>query len=108
TDARAVGSVVVRAVNVERLRAAEGGVDGPGNQVLLRPMVLAQAAVGMATGGVEVPQRHGPQPARAGQVVQRVLEDELRRTVRVDGVLRVVFVDRHPHGYAVDGARGAE
>ena len=85
-DAGAVRRVVVRAVDAEAVASPEDGADGARDDVLLRPMVLTQGSVGMASGGVEVAQGHGPEPARPRVVGERALEGQLGRAVGVEGI----------------------
>ena len=70
-DAGAVGRVVVVAVDAQARAAGPRAASmAQRDEVLLGVVVLAQRAVGMAAGGVEVAQRDRPQQPRP-RVVER-------------------------------------
>ena len=76
-DAGAVGRVVVVAEDGQGRPPAERGVDRERDEVDLGIVVLAERAVGMAAGGVEVAQGDRPQHARRGEVLEGALEGPL-------------------------------
>ena len=97
--AGAVGRRIVVAKHRERRPAAHRRY-GAGNQVFLRVVVLANQTVGVGAGRVEIPQGRPLEAIRALEVRQRALNGQLGFAVRVDGLLRVRFVDLRPHRLA--------
>ena len=104
-DARAVRRRVVVAEHRQR-RPARGRRERQGNQVLFRPVVLADEPVGIGAGRVEIPQDDRAQPVRALEVRQRPLDRQLRLAIRVDRPLRMRLVDRRRHRLAERRRRG--
>ena len=99
---RAVGSRVIAAEdrNVRPLtfRRCQHNRD----QVGLRLVIFAERFGG--AGSVEITQRDELHPVGAVIAFKHALDEELRPAVRIDGVLRVLFVERHVLRLAVGGA----
>ncbi len=74
----------------------------------LRRVILADLAVGIGAGRVEVAQRDRMDAVRALEVRQRALDGELRLAVAVDRLLRMRFRDRRLDRLAVGRARRRE
>ena len=106
-QAGAVGGRIVLPEYPER-RPARGGIDGQRNQMKFRVVILADGAVGMRPGRVEVPQRHPPQPKRAFEVRQRPFDGELGLAIRIDRPLIERLDDGNGDGFAVHRACGRE
>ena len=60
----------------------------------LGAMVLADLAALVGPGSVEVTQADVPDSERDLEIHERPLESELRPSIGIDGVLRMVFRDR--------------
>ena len=75
--------------------APQRRLDRERDEVRLRIVILADLAVGIGAGGVEVAERRVAEAVRLPVPVQHLLDGELGLAVRVDRVLRVVLGDRH-------------
>jgi hypothetical protein len=73
-----------------------------------RRMILAQLAVGVGAGGIEVPQPDRRDAVGALEVRQRLLDGELRLAVGVDRRRRMRLPQRRLCRLAVDGGGGRE
>jgi hypothetical protein len=102
-QARPVRRGIVVAEHLQRVPAGRR-VDGARNQMDLRGMILADVAVGIRAGGVEVAQRHGTNIVGPLEMRKRPLHCQLRVAVAVDGPLRMGFHDRRFDRLAVGGA----
>ena len=89
-------------------RSLRGGVEQHRDQVRLRVVVLADLAVRIGAGGVEVAQRHGAQAVGGGVVAQDLLDHPLRAAVGIDRRLWPVLGDRLAGARAVGGAGAGE
>ncbi len=78
------------------------------NQVDLGVVILAELAVGIRAGRVEITQRHREQSVCALEVRQRTLDRELGLAVAVDRLLRMGFGNRRFDRLAVGRAGGRE
>ena len=107
-DAGAVRRVVVGAKHRQFGAAAEHGVDGQRDQVGFRRVVLAQAALGVGAGGVEVAQAGGAHAVDAFGPAQRALHHPFAFAIGGAGVDRGFLVDRHAVWRAEQGGSGGE
>ena len=89
-------------------RPSASGLDRARDHVNLRSVILAELAVGIRTGGVEVAQPDRPDAVRPLEVRQRMLDRELGLSVRVHRRGRMGFADRRLHRLAVHGAGRGE
>src|SRR5262249_2085576 len=90
---RGVGSWAPR--TTRGAQPPQGDLDGAGDQVRLRVVVLADGPVGMGAGGVEVAQSYRPPAVRLDEILQGVLDGQLRPAVGIDRRLRLGLFDRH-------------
>ncbi len=103
-DRGAVGGGIVGAVDLDRVARSERGAQDARDQVGFRLVVLADLAIGIGPGGVEVAQRGVTQPIGAGVPVERPLDRQLGVAVGIERRFRGRLADRHPLGNAIHRA----
>ncbi len=106
--ARAVGGVVVGAVDRNARPPAGGRLAGDLDQMARSGCALADARFGVGARGVEVAQRDVAEVRRRGEVAQHPLGHQLRPTVRVGRQRRARLVGDAAGGLAVDGGAARE
>src|SRR5579883_3130998 len=67
-------------------------------------MALAQHALGIGAGGVEITQRHVTQAVGMRVIFDHLLDDELSAAIWADRPLRIIFRDRQPSRHPICGA----
>ncbi len=107
-DAGAVRGGVVGSVDLERPDFPCDSHQNPRDQVGFRIVILADPPVGRAAAGVEIAEAGGAEPPGVVAILENTLHHELAVTVRIDGVLRVGFINGDPHRCAIGGAGGGE
>jgi len=90
---RTIGRGVVTAEHADR-SIVQQGVKNGWNQVRFRVVALADLAIGVGAGGIEVPQADRAQPVHLGKPPDHALHQELAFPVRILGVGPHVFGDR--------------
>src|SRR5437763_16699173 len=88
--ARAVGRRVVVAVHLEAA-AACGGLNGTGNEMNLRFVILPDLAVRIRAGRIEVAERRPAHLVRALEMRKRALDGQFALAVTVDRALWMRF-----------------
>jgi hypothetical protein len=106
--ARAVGRVVVVAVDEELVALADGDLAGDLGQQRRRPGRLPDPALRIRARHVEVAQRHIVQQIDVRNVPEHLLGHEFRAPVGVDRAGRRLFRRDAVFGDAVNGGRGRE
>ncbi len=99
-DTCPVRCIVVVAEDRQLRPCARGRLEGNGNEVRLRAVILT--AVGGRSGGVEVAQRDVVESGRERLPCQHALEDALGVSVHVDGLGPRCLDDGHRLGLSVD------
>ena len=94
-DRGPVRSGIVSPVDLHRRALAERGFDGNRNQMSLRIVLFPDLSVGVCAGRVKIAQGHPAQSVGRPVPVEEPFHHALRLSVRVDGVLEVVFGDGH-------------
>ncbi len=94
-DGGAVGRRIVGAEDVDGGAPPERGLQHERDEVGLGLVLLADLALGIGAGGVEIAQRRVAQAPRGPEPVQHALDHQLRFAIGVDRALRRVLGDRH-------------
>ena len=105
-DTGAVGSGIVVSKDLELFLLELGRLEGQGNQVRFRPVILAEPGVRVGSGGVEVAEGHVTDPVGLGHAEQDLLRHQLGPPVGVDGGKGMVLVNGSLDGLPVDGGGG--
>ena len=108
THRRAVGRVVVGAEDGEGPLLALRRLDGQGDGVGLGLVALADAALRVSAGRVEIAQGDRAKAKVAGVVGQSLLDHQLGPAIRAEGGLGLGFVDRQAGRIPVNGAGRGE
>src|SRR5262245_29277475 len=103
-DGGAVARVEIEAVYREGPVLPERRLDGQRDDMCFGLMVLADLAVGVASGRVEVAQDDGVKAVRPSEILDHPFDGEFRPAIRIDWRLWVALVDRQPDRNAVGGA----
>ena len=105
-DARAVGRRIVGAKDLNARFLAERDFEDIGDDVRFLPVMFAKFLG--ASGGVKIPEANIGQAVLPVIPIKNALEHQLGFAVRIDGLFRLVFSDRHMLRYTKDGAGGGE
>src|SRR5207237_4607707 len=106
-QAGAVGRRVILAEDLER-RATARRLERARDHVDFRRMILAELAIRIGAGGIEVAEPDRADAVRPLEMRQRVFYGELRLATGVDRRRRMRLTNRRLYGLAVDGARRRE
>ena len=113
-DAGAVFGGVIGPVDVDPLPFAQCCQQAKRNQVGFGSMVLAQAALRVGAGDIEIPQDNGGKPLRGlggfRQIANSLFDHQFGMPVGIDRALRAVLTDGDMFGirFAVSGAGARE
>ena len=102
----AVGRRVVGAEDLDMLAPSLRRFDRARDEMRFRLVCLADVAVAIGAGRVEVAQRHVTEGMRLAVPVQHPLDEALGFAIRIDRHLRMIFVDGRGARRAVGRARG--
>ena len=92
-DARAVGCRIICAEDAYARLASYCGVESKGNQVRFRVVVLADIAIRIGAGRIEIPQRQVLDTVGLAKPPQCSLKRQLRFAIRIDRPLRRALVN---------------
>ena len=106
--ARAIGGWVVGAVEFQMRALARRDVDGHGDEVRLRVMILADRAVFGCAGGIKIAEDRETEAGRRREGFEGNFDVELGLAVGVNGNLRKVLVDGQRRRHAKGRARRGE
>src|SRR4051794_19004055 len=101
TDRGTIARVEIRAVDREGAVLPERRLDREWNDMRLRLMPLADLALGVTPGCVEISEHDSAQTMRLREVFDYPLDHEFGPSVRIDRYLRMLLVDRRSHGNSV-------
>ena len=106
--AGAIPRRIVVAEQLHRARAADRSQQGVGDEVGELRVVLADIAIDVGAGGVEIAERPEAQAVRAREILEHLFAHQLGVAIDADRVLRQVLGKRQALGIAVDGAGRGE
>ena len=89
TNASAVGRRKIGAKNRQGRQSAQGGQQGPWNQMGFRLMILTDQAILRPTAGIEITQHHRAQPPGRFTLPQSTFQHQLAGSIGIDGLLRM-------------------
>ncbi|EKD60813.1 MAG: hypothetical protein ACD_54C00540G0002 [uncultured bacterium] len=106
--ASAVRRRVILPEQSQRRAAAFDGIQHQRDQVGFRAVLFADLGFGVGPRNIEIAEDHMVQPVSRAKILQHLLNGLFRGTVRVDRVLRRIFIEQHAILIAIRRAGGRQ
>src|SRR6516162_3843148 len=93
-DTSAIRGRIIIAKNLDQWLTPHCGKQNQRNQMGLGLMQFSKLTIGIGSRRIKIAQRYVPNPMRCLNIFKHTLYDEFRVSVRIDGLLSIILLQR--------------